>query len=220
VVIREPLQDLVAAQRHLAMLMKTAGTQVEVLHTTSWKLGETLGEIPAADVVMIIDGGVSPQENGWLGDIVGALQQPHVFAVSPLVVVPSGVVLDGGVNLGPDGFSARSGRSDLAPFELERCRQVHSLSGRAMAIRHADLLLVAGSIGTTGLSAAVAEAAHQQGRCCLVWAHQRWVLDKGIDARATDSPMLAWSAGRMRNWFDPAVAPHRPEPGRAGEGVW
>ncbi len=220
VVVRDPLTDPVAAQRHLAMLMKTAGTQVEVLHTRSWTTGETMGQLPEADVVLIIDGGLSPQEAGWLGDLVGVLQQPHVFAVSPLVLAPSGVVFDGGVNCGSDGLAARSGRCDLAPFELERCRQVHSLSGRAMAIRYPDFLPLSGRNSATGITPALAAAAEQQGRCCLVWAHQRWVLNRGIAARSTDSPMLAWSSGRLRSWFDPGVTPHRPEPGRAGEGVW
>lgn len=220
VIVRDPLPDAVAAQHHLAMLMKTAGSQVEVLHTGSWATGSDVGPIPEADVIVVIDGGLSPQENGWLGDLVGVLQQPHVFAVSPLVLVSSGVVLDGGVVRAHDGLAARSGRCDLAPFELERCRQVSSLSGRALAIDRNDFVRLAVAFTNAGPSNAIAQAAGIASRCCLVWAHQRWVLDRGIDARSTDSPMLAWSSGRLRSWFDPHVSPHRPEPGRAGEGVW
>jgi hypothetical protein len=223
-VIRDPLADPTQASDQLSALLRS-----EVVQTIPWQFQHSFPDVPDCDFAVVIDGGLAPSETNWLGDLLGALDRPHVFAVAPVVSVPSGIVLDGGVVTGPDGMAARSGRADLAPFELDRCRQVPTLSGRALAIRRRDLLsmldaLQAGNTpvgaGVSGFSAILGQAARDSGRCCLIWAHQRWTLNRGIAAGPTDSPMLAWENGRIRTWFDAGVAPHRPEPGRAGEGVW
>ena len=221
--VRDPLPDQVAAQSHVTALLKSAGSQCEVVTTGSFDTRGGLLTIPAADVVVVIDGGLTPQENGWLDDVVGTLMRSHVLAVAPVVVVPSGVVLDAGIRNTTDGLAARSGRTDLAPFELERCRQVTSLSGRSLAIRRDDLVRLLADeqvVWGSSFSASLAAVTAASGRCCLVWAHQRWTLARGLDAGPTDSPMLAWSRGRIATWFDSGITPHQPEPGRAGEGVW
>jgi hypothetical protein len=135
-----------------------------------------------------------------------------------VVTVPSGIVFDAGIKDQPSGLRVRSGRIDLAPFELARCRQVHTLSGRVVVMRSDD----AATIDWSGqISQQLATASKAARRRCLIWAHQRWVLDVGLaEFAATDSPMLAWGRGRLATWLEPSVAHHEPEPGRIGEGVW
>jgi hypothetical protein len=216
--IRDPLGDESLARKQSDHLLATAGGQVCIDRVESWKLGLMPAAATGSDVVIVVDGGVTPPSTGWLDDLVGVLFQPHVFAVAPVIVVPSGIVADGGVVGTSDGYRARSGRIDLAPFELARCRQVASLSGRVMVLRGAD-----GPFSFDGeqLSGELAALAKKHQRACVIWAHQQWRLDVGLyDVGPTDSPMLAWQRGRLRSWFDPQVEPHQPEPGRIGEGVW
>jgi hypothetical protein len=216
VVVRDPLSHPVTAQRQLANLIRSAGVHVTVEATNMWMTGHAFPKISDdVDVVAIVDGGLTPQANGWLDDLAGALLRDHVFAVAPLLTVPSGVVFDAGVVMGSDGLMARSGRLDFAPFELARCRQVATLSGRAFVVRRKDLPRF-----TAAQSDSLMAAAATAGQTCLVWAHQRWALDVGLTASPTDSPMLAWSRGRLKTWFDDGITPHQPEPGRIGEGVW
>jgi hypothetical protein len=223
IVVRDPLSAPLLASQHSQVLVDQAGTSVTVAHVTEWTTGTPFPVLSEnVDVVVIVDGGLVPAEKGWLDDLTGALQQPHVFAVAPVLQVPSGIVFDAGVMSDGTTLRARSGRLDLAPYELARCRQVPTLTGRAVVIRAQDL----GESGLTAaltagqFSRALGDAAAGSQRCCLVWAHQRWTLASGLDAKSTDSPMLAWTRGRLRNWWEPSVEPHQPEPGRQGEGVW
>ncbi len=224
IVVRDPLTDPVKAQQQLARLLQTSGVVVHVSASYLWTAGAPFPEIPQdADVVAIVDGGLTPQENGWLDDLTGAVLQTHVLAVAPILTTPSGVVFDGGVLEGSDGLAARSGRLDFAPYELARCRQVVTLSGRAMLIRRSDLDAIdLGAIdrAVSSISSELRRVGTSTDRKLLVWAHQRWRLDVGLVAGPTDSPMLAWSRGRLRTWFDDEIVGHQPEPGRIGEGVW
>jgi hypothetical protein len=224
-VIRDPLGDPLQAARHAKDLVAFAGAQVQVAEVVQWRTGTTFPAFAEeSDAVAIIDGGVVPLEKGWLDDLLGALHRPHVLVVAPVLLVPSGIVFDGGVSGdGINPFRARSGRLDLAPYELARCRRVTSLSGRALVIRTSDLnatpsLVDALSTGT--FTEALHAFALSSQRCCLIWAHQRWTLSAGLNAEPTDSPMLAWNRGRLLHWWESKVTPHQPEPGRQGEGVW
>jgi hypothetical protein len=217
-IIRDPLADDVAADLHRTTLTRNAGTAINIVETLTWHLRDPAPTVPECDVVAIVDGGLTPQETGWLDDLVGVLSQDHVLAAAPVLTVPSGVVFDAGVVRGVDGLCARSGRLDLAPFELARCRQVQTLSGRAMVIRRADFLVAAQS--ADGISRSLQNLATSTKKACLMWAHQRWALDVGLRPGPTDSPMLAWNQGRLKTWFEEDITPHQPEPGRIGEGVW
>jgi hypothetical protein len=225
IVIRDPLGDPLHATRHAKDLIARVGTPVSVIEVIQWKTGTPFPVLAAqSDALAIVDGGVVAAEHGWLTDLLGALQQSHVFAVAPLLLVPSGIVFDGGV-VGPPAnpLRARSGRLDLAPYELARCRQVASLSGRNLVIRTSDLNATPSLVDalTTGtFTEALHAVAQSSQRCCLIWAHQRWTLSAGLNAEPTDSPMLAWNRGRLLHWWQSNVTPHQPEPGRQGEGVW
>jgi hypothetical protein len=242
IVIRDPLDDVLRAASHSQQLLATAGVHVTVSEVVTWDSGSPFPDVPTnGDVVAVVDGGLVPSEKGWLDDLVGVLQQDHVFAVAPLLAVPSGVVFDGGAVTAENiahqhpnetsgtarrsaGFMrARSGRLDFAPYELARCRQVASLSGRAVVIRTADLRHpgdLVSAFEQNDFTQALREASFRSQRCCLVWGHQRWTLSIGLAAKPTDSPMLAWNRGRLRTWWEPTVMSHEPEPGRQGEGVW
>jgi hypothetical protein len=223
IVVRDPLSAPLLAAQHSQALVDQAGASVTVANVTEWTTGTPFPLLSEnVDVVVIVDGGLVPAEKGWLDDLTGALQQPHVFAVAPVLQVPSGIVFDAGVMSDGTTLRARSGRLDLAPYELARCRQVPTLTGRAVVIRAQDLghSGLAAALTAGQFSRALGDAAAGSQRCCLVWAHQRWTLASGLDAKSTDSPMLAWTRGRLRNWWEPSVEAHQPEPGRQGEGVW
>ncbi len=208
-------------------ILRLSASQVSVIDVISWNSKEPFPPISdSAQVVAVVDGALVPSESTWLEDLVGALQQPHVFAVAPLLLVPSGIAFDGGVIVRSDAepiMRARSGRLDLAPFELARCRQVVSLSGRAVVMRRDDFMedhALPTALERGTFSSALHDAAKRSRRVNLIWAHQRWTLSLANQALPTDSPMLAWQRGRLRTWWESNVVAHEPEPGRIGEGVW
>jgi hypothetical protein len=224
VVVRDPIEDarLRAVQR--SRIVAASGTLTQIDHCVSWASdrGAPFPELDSStDVVAIVDGGLSAPD-GWLDELVGVLLRPHVFAAAPLITVPSGIVIDAGIQRIRSGLRVRSGRTDLAPLELARCRQTATLSGRALVLRRSSIDTDwAARVAERGLSQVIEAAATGAQQRCLVWAHQRWRLDVGLhDLSPVSSPMLAWGQGRLGSWHDAGVMGHEPEPGRAGEGVW
>ena len=127
------------------------------------------------DVVMVMSGVAAPDDDGWCDDLVGALLQPHVLAVSPRVVSPGGQVVDLGlVRSGDELLPLVNGLStpDSAFGSFEWCRDVDAVSGRCYLVRRADLaLLEAGDH-----PAVFAGAAAATGRMCLVWSHTTFTV--------------------------------------------
>jgi hypothetical protein len=218
VIVRDPVTNPQLAATQERNLLAAAGSRVGIERVVGWHSGSALPELQGVDIVAIVDGGLTPDDGSWLDDLSGVLLREHIFAVSPLVTVPSGIVFDAGISNRPTGPQVRSGRVDLAPFELARCRKVDTVSGRAVVMRAVDAATIDWS---QHVSARIGDAAGASGRSCLIWAHQRWALDIGLEEfLPTDSPMLAWGRGRLGTWLDDGIAPHQPEPGRIGEGVW
>lgn len=244
-VIRDPLSGM-AADRHRAALLKATGVLVTVGSVSTAVSVDGALRIPlasysgvdveadvavdvgadvAVDVVVIVDGSVLPSQIGWLDDLVGVLLRDHVFSVAPLIVSPSGVAFDGGIDSVAQSSTGetstptlvvRSGRVDLPPFDLCRVTPTDTFSCRSLVIRSSDLARIE-SLTPRSLF----EASTQAGRSNLVWAHQRWGIDASLgDVSALTPGMSAWQTGRLASWCGSDVEPHRPTIGRKGEGVW
>ncbi len=226
--IRNPLSGE-AGKRHRERVMSSAGSVSMVLvdAVDSANPARSTGNVGQNDFTAIIDGAVWPTEHHWLDDLVGACARDHVLAVAPLIVAPSGIAFDGGVELvdpssGLDvdppraTLKARSGRVDLPPFELARVTPVASLSGRVLVIRTRDLQAI-GSLSSRRLF----DYAKSVNRSSLIWAHQRWTIEASLaDIDPLTPAMAAWRSGRLAHWFDSDVQPHHPAVWRIGEGVW
>ncbi len=224
VVIRDPLTDSRSASHHRSQLLANPGESVnidnELVVARSTPAGLVLPTINS-EFVVIVDGGTLPQERGWLEDLVGACRRDHVLAVSPLIVAPSGVAFDAGVEaVDPDEIPthlrARSGRLDIPPYDLGRVTPVPSLSCRVIVMRADDV----NSLEVLS-SRTVFERAWVTNRSNLIWAHQRWGVESALREISPLTPgMAAWKVGRIGRWFDVEVAPHEPAVWRVGEGVW
>jgi hypothetical protein len=238
-VIRHPLPGE-AGKRHRERVLASPG-HVRILSADGVDLTarpDSAGAPGPNDFTVIVDGAAWPTEKGWLDDLVGACARDHVLAVAPLIVAPSGVSFDGGVE--PVEFEpvepakvepfatekpteqptvtlrARSGRVDLPPYELARVTPVASLSGRVVVIRTSDLQ----ALGVLS-SRRMFDYAKQVNRSPLIWAHQRWTVEASLaDISPLTPGMAAWASGRLAQWFDADVVPHQPAVWRIGEGVW
>jgi hypothetical protein len=232
-VIRDPLSGR-AADKHRAALVKATGVLVTVASVSTVVSVDGALRIPptifsganvGAEVVVVVDGSVLPSQIGWLDDLVGALLRDHVFSVAPLIVSPSGVAFDGGIDAVDQSSTGetstptlvvRSGRVDLPPFDLCRVTPTDTLSCRSLVIRSSDLAQIE-SLSPRSLY----EASTQAGRVNLVWAHQCWGIDASLgDVSALTPGMSAWQSGRLGSWCGTDVEPHHPTIGRKGEGVW
>jgi hypothetical protein len=226
-VIRNPLAGEAGA-RHRARVMTSPGSitirHIEVDASNAVDLAK-LND--SKSFTVIIDGAAWPTEQNWLDDLIGVCARDHVLAVAPLIVAPSGVAFDCGVDIVEAGrldptLKARSGRLDLPPYELARVTPVASLSGRVMVIRTADLHVIGAHTSLSALtSRRLFDYAAEVKRSPVIWAHQRWTVEGSLaDIGPLTPAAAAWQSGRFTDWFDADVIPHQPVAGRMGEGVW
>jgi hypothetical protein len=134
---------------------------------------------------MILTGNATPEASDWSDDLLGALLQPHVFAVAPRVVSPGRQVVDGGfVQVDDDLVPLVHGRStpDSVFGCFEWVRNVDSLSGRAMMCRTSDCLALLNGLDAlsqvgvfVGLTA-IRDASRNRRQVALVWSHTTFVI--------------------------------------------
>ena len=139
--------------------------------------------------VMILAGNATPEAGDWADDLLGALMQPHVFAVSPRVVSPSRQIVDCGlVDIGgqlvPLVLGTRTTDSVFGSFEW--VRDVDALSGRALMCRTDDFVALVGAQINPSLRSPIApesvrEAAEAKGMVNLVWSHTTFMVTGSTD---------------------------------------
>ncbi len=155
------------------------------------------------DVIVYLGGPATPDADDWTEDLTGALLQPHVFAVAPRIISPGKQVVDMGLVAIDDHLvSLVHGSPDVdSPFgTMEWVRNVDALSGRAFAIRRADLA----QLDEPGVEPTVGDpfpapftprrflvAARNAGQLNLVWSHQ--------------SATITGTALAQTRWFNPQL---------------
>ena len=171
-----------------------------------------------ADVLIVVDGSLRLGSPDLIDDLVGALLRDNVFAVAPIVTVPSGMVVDAGLSRSDGRLIARCGGFFRPPFDLPWVRAVDSLSGRILANRVADLL----ALGDSPLDHVTLETeGSKSSRRMVVWPHQQAIVTYGLADRDAGSPAAAaWTTGRLAEWFGPDVASYRPLNDSKSESVW
>ncbi len=168
--------------------------------------------------VMILAGNATPEAGDWCDDLLGALLQTHVFAVSPRVVSPSRQIVDSGlVDIGerlvPLVLGTKSSDSVFGSFEW--VRDVDALSGRAMMCRTDDLgpLLRSQTNPTLGhpLSPeSIRDAAIAKGTVNLVWSHTTFTVTGSTDpATRFGNPQMERLGGAIipTRGFDATFSP-------------
>ena len=134
--------------------------------------------------VMTLCGNATPQSGEWCEDLLGALKQPHVFAIAPRIVSPSKQIVDAGLvevgtELVPLVLGTRSTDSVFGSFEW--VRDVDALSGRAMMCRTEDWATLLRSEKEPSLRTPVSPqtiraAAVATNRVNLVWSHATFTV--------------------------------------------
>lgn len=184
-----------------ALPVERVSTVSDLLDSIEWR---SLSSNESA--VMVLSGNATPESTDWCDDLLGALLQPHVFAVAPRVVSPGRQVVDCGLVEVADAFvplvlGTKSSDSVFGNFEW--VRDVDALSGRGFLCRTDDLVAMVRREGTAVLNALatpkmICDSARASGRINLVWSHSTFVITGSSDpVTRFGNPQLERIGGTM-----------------------
>ena len=215
VVVRNPVANQSPQRDELARNIGSATLLHDVDDGSCAALAYAAG---SAHVLVVVDGSLRLGSPDLIDDVVGALLRDKVFAVAPIVTVPSGLIVDAGLLRADGRLIARCGGLFRPPFDLPWVRSVDSLSGRVLAIRVADLL----AFGDQPLDHHTLEAiGAESSRRLVIWPHQQAIVTYGLaDRDAGSAAAAAWTTGRLAQWFGPEITSYRPLNDSKSESVW
>jgi hypothetical protein len=185
-------------------------------------------EVANANVGFVIDTAVRIQSADLFADLVGVALRSNVFGVSPVVVAPSGVAIDAGLDVDHGGLSAVSAEQSLVarcgplrrpPYTLLWTRAVGSLSGRCFIAPIRSFLL----LGDQPISAPnLRLAANDSDAKLIIWPHHQVVATYAVgqDLDGNTPAALIWRTPRLMTWFGPNIAAYSPLNDSASESVW
>jgi hypothetical protein len=177
-----------------------------------------------ANVGFVIDGTLRVQSADIFADLLGVALRHNVFAVAPIVVAPSGVAIDAGLEVysvetnGDRSFVARCGPLRRPPYSLLWTRTVGSLSGRCVLARTESFrLLEDRTVEASNLSRSAVSADAN----LIIWPHHQVVATYAMMGDEGDTPAaLVWRAPRLMSWFGTNIAAYSPLNDSASESVW
>jgi hypothetical protein len=176
-----------------------------------------------ATIGLIIDGSLRIQSPDLFADLIGIVCRNNVFGVAPIVVSPSGVALDAGLDLTSGDaphdeiLVARCGPLKRPPYALLWTRSVPALSGRCLfASLKSFRALGNRTVSPTNLRLAAAES----GTSLLIWPHHQVVFTYGITPDGNTPAALPWRDPPLMTWFGPNIAPYSPLNDSASESLW
>jgi hypothetical protein len=229
--------DLLARINEANVMFTSMNAQVSVV-----LCDQTLSAFPAgadvarllesanANVGFVIDGALRVQSTHIFADLVGVALRPNVFAVAPIVVAPSGVAIDAGLEVesvesnGDQSFVARCGPLRRPPYSLLWTRAVGALSGRCLLARTESFRLLenhtveASNLSRGALSAASGVSSNAN---LIIWPHHQVVATYAAMGDDGNTPAaLVWRAPRLVTWFGPNIAAYSPLNDSASESVW
>ncbi len=182
-------------------------------------------ETAHANVGFVIDAALRIQSADLFADLVGIALRSDVFGVSPVVVAPSGVAIDAGLDFdvsddsGEQSFVARCGPLRRPPYGLLWTRAVGSLSGRCFVgpVRSFQ------DLGDRLVSAPhLRSAADTSDAKLIVWPHHQVVATYAVaqNVDGNTPAALVWRTPRLMTWFGPNIAAYSPLNDSASESVW
>ena len=191
--------------------IETTGDLIDCFEWRSQSSSET--------AVMILTGNATPEVVDWCDDLLGALLQSHVFAVSPRVVSPGGQIVDSGLvdvggQLVPLVLGTKSSDSVFGSFEW--VRDVDSLSGRAVMCRADDLAAllrteVSPTLHAPLSPASIRDSAVRKSMVNLVWSHTTFTVTGSTDpATRFGNPQMERLGGTIipTRGFDATFGPN------------
>ncbi len=191
----------------------------------------TLGAFPcASDVVAeldamgasvgcVFDGALRIRSADLFPDLIALALRKDVFAVAPIVVSPSNIAIDAGLDF-LDAPVARCGPLRRAPYELLWTRGVASLSGRCLIAKTDELRRLDGhTLDASGLHSFLSTAAANPTRL-VIWPHHQVEATYGIRSSADTAAVLPWREDRLMTWFGANIAPYSPLNDSDAESFW
>jgi hypothetical protein len=173
-----------------------------------------------ANYGFVLDGALRIQSADIFADLLGVAARADSFAVAPIVVAPSGVVIDAGLDLEPishNVFVARCGPLRRPPYSLLWTRAVASLSGRCIVASLESLRALADRPLSPDNLFAAATAADKS---LVIWPHHQVVATYAMSNEGDTPAALLWRHPRLMTWFGPDIAPYSPLNDSASESVW
>jgi hypothetical protein len=183
-------------------------------------------EALGATVGFVIDGSLRIQSPDLFADLVGIVCRGNVFGVAPMIVGPSGVAIDAGLegaSIDPGEFTgtetliARCGPLRQPPYSLLWTRSVPALSGRCL-MAPIESFRALDDRSLTPASLRIVSAMSK--KALLVWPHHQVVFSYGITAHGNTPAVLPWRDPRLMTWFGPDIAAYSPLNDSASESVW
>jgi hypothetical protein len=174
-------------------------------------------EAEGATVGFVLDGSLRIQSPDLFADLVGIICRGNIFGVAPMIVSPSGVAIDAGLEGTEETLIARCGPLRQPPYSLLWTRSVPALSGRCL-MAPIESFRALGDHSLTPGNLRIVSAMSK--KALLVWPHHQVVFSYGFTAHGNTPAVLPWRDPRLMTWFGPDIAAYSPLNDSASESVW
>ena len=182
---------------------------------------DVVAELDAMGASMgcVFDGALRVRSADLFPDLIAVALRKDVFAVAPIVVSPSNIAIDAGLDV-VDTPVARCGPLRRAPYELLWTRGVASLSGRCLVAKTAELRRLGGrTLNASGLHSFLSTSPPNPTRL-VIWAHHQVEATYGIRSSADTAAVLPWREDRLMTWFGADIASYSPLNDSDAESFW